>query len=58
MLGNNKKLIYVHADMDIYEPISCVLENTFESLIARAIVSVGIINNPELLGKPKTFHEF
>ena len=58
MKSLGKKLAYVHADMDIYEPIKCILLQTYPLLNSGAIVSVGIINNPELAGKTKAFNEF
>ena len=52
------RLAYVHADMDIYEPMKVILSQTYPFLSSGAIVSVGIIGNPELAGKTKAFDEF
>jgi len=51
-------LAYVNADMDIYEPIKCILTNTFPLLSIGGIIDIGVIDNPELLGKTKAFHDF
>ena len=56
MLINNKKLAYVHADMDIYEPMKILLTSTFPFLNKGTIVQVGHINNPELMGKTDAFN--
>ena len=58
MQKNGKKIAYVHADMDIYEPIKEILTSTYPLLSKGAIVSVGIIDNPELAGKTNAFKEF
>ena len=58
MVAEGKKIAYVHADMDIYEPIKVILTQTFPLLSKGAIVVVGVIDNPELMGKTRAFKEF
>jgi hypothetical protein len=58
MIAAQKKLAYVHADMDIYDPIKCILMETYPFLSPGAIVCVGMIDNPELAGKTRAFKEF
>jgi len=54
----NRKIAYVHADMDLYEPVKEIFIRTYPLLAKGAIVSVGRLNNPELAGKTKAFKEF
>ena len=58
MASQGKYIAYVHADMDIYEPIKVILTQTYPLLSKGAIVVVGVIDNPELMGKTKAFKEF
>ena len=58
MIAAQTKLAYVHVDMDIYEPIKCILMGTYPFLSPGAIVCVGMIDNPELAGKTRAFKEF
>lgn len=58
MHQKGSKIAYVHADMDIYQPIKTILNTTFPLLSLGGIVCVGIIDNPELQGKTIAFNEF
>jgi hypothetical protein len=58
MLTSGRKIAYVHADMDIYEPVKEILIRTYPLLAKGAIVSVGRLHNPELAGKTKAFKDF
>lgn len=58
MEERGRKLAYVHADMDLYDPIRVILFETFPLLSSGALVVVGRLGNPELLGKDQAFKEF
>ena len=52
------KIAFVHSDMDIYEPVKITLESFWPKLSIGGIISVGRINNPQLMGKTIAFNEF
>ena len=58
MQSSGEQIAYVHADMDIYEPIKTILTQTYPLLSRGAIVVVGVLDNPELMGKTRAFDEF
>ena len=58
MLQKGSKIAYVHADMDIYNPIKTILNTTFPLLNLGGVVCLGMLNNPELEGKRIAFNEF
>ena len=56
--NDTTKIAFVHSDMDIYEPVKITLESFWPKLSIGGIISVGKINNPELMGKTIAFTEF
>lgn len=48
----------VHADCDIYEPFKATLDATWPYLVVNGVVILGILDNPELMGKTLAVKEF
>lgn len=56
--NDTTKIAFIHSDMDIYEPVKVTLESFWPKLSIGGIISVGRINNPQLMGKTIAFTEF
>jgi len=53
-----ESIALVHCDVDIYEPFLITLQNTWDLLSKKGIIIVGLLNNPELMGKTEAVNEF
>lgn len=56
--SSRTKIALVHADCDIYEPFKATLVNTWDLIQPGGIVILGLLNNPELMGKTRAIEEF
>jgi hypothetical protein len=55
--SQNIKLALVHCDCDIYEPFKATLENSWDLLSDNGIIILGLLNNPELMGKTQAVND-
>lgn len=56
--ANRVRISLVHADCDIYEPFRATLFNTWAFLQPGGVVVLGLLDNPELMGKTHATREF